>query len=147
MPKKQQDCYSGKKKTHTLKQQLLIDIATGKILCTYGCNGKKHDFKLFLKSGVRMLKQTVCLADSGYQGIEEIHSNALIPKKKSMKSPLKKQEKSYNRKLARARVKVENVLAHLKKFRIFSGKYRNRKKRLGLRFNLISAIYNIELNL
>ena len=33
----------------------------------------------------------------------------------------------------------------LKIFRILSERYRNRRKRFGLRFNLIAAIYNMEL--
>ncbi|HSQ97154.1 MAG TPA: IS5/IS1182 family transposase, partial [Rickettsiales bacterium] len=33
----------------------------------------------------------------------------------------------------------------LKKFRIIADKYRCRRKRFGLRFNLISGIYNFEL--
>ncbi|MGL5783880.1 MAG: IS5/IS1182 family transposase, partial [Alphaproteobacteria bacterium] len=33
----------------------------------------------------------------------------------------------------------------LKRFKIISDKYRNRRKRFALRFNLISGIYNLEL--
>ncbi|MEG4889204.1 IS5/IS1182 family transposase, partial [Microcoleus sp. F8-D3] len=33
----------------------------------------------------------------------------------------------------------------LKIFRILSSRYRNRRRRFGLRFNLISGIYNYEL--
>ncbi|KJV73756.1 DDE superendonuclease family protein [Orientia tsutsugamushi str. UT76] len=63
----------------------------------------------------------------------------------------KKQEKSFkndkknNRRLAGERVVYENVIAMLKRFKIIADKYRNRRKRFGLRFNLISGIYNFEL--
>jgi hypothetical protein len=40
---------------------------------------------------------------------------------------------------------VENVLCKIKKFKVLSEKYRNRRKRFGLRFNLIAGIYNYEL--
>ena len=33
----------------------------------------------------------------------------------------------------------------IKRFKIVSDRYRNRRKRFGLRFNLIAAIYNMEL--
>ncbi|WP_416375397.1 hypothetical protein [Spiroplasma poulsonii] len=33
--------------------------------------------------------------------------------------------------------------AILKKFKIITEKYRNRRKRFGLRFNLIASIYNL----
>jgi len=47
--------------------------------------------------------------------------------------------------LSHQRILIENVLARLKVFRILSERYRNRRKRFGLRFNLIAAIYNSEL--
>ncbi|MBS4167035.1 hypothetical protein NEOC65_002138 [Neochlamydia sp. AcF65] len=34
----------------------------------------------------------------------------------------------------------------LKRFKIIADRYRNRRKRFALRFNLIAAIYNWELN-
>ena len=59
---------------------------------------------------MRFQKGTFCLADSGYQGIDELHSNALIPHKKPKKKDLTKPQKRYNRMLSLVRVKVENVL-------------------------------------
>ena len=47
-PKRRQKWfYSGKKKRHTLKTQLIIVRATGKIICTFFGHGKQHDFALF----------------------------------------------------------------------------------------------------
>ncbi len=115
------------------------------ILCTSGSEGKRSDIKLLRDSGVRFQKGTCSLADSGYQGIQEMHSNALIPKKKPKKGTLTKEEKRYNRKLASERVDVENVIGWLKRFRILCERYRNRRRRFGLRFNLIAGIYNYEL--
>jgi hypothetical protein len=43
------------------------------------------------------------------------------------------------------RIVVEHVNRRLKIFRILAERYRNRRKRFGLRFNLISAILNFEL--
>ncbi|MBT7070475.1 MAG: IS5/IS1182 family transposase, partial [Anaerolineae bacterium] len=40
----------------------------------------------------------------------------------------------------------EHVIGKLKVFRILSERYRNRRKRFGLRFNLIASLYNFELN-
>ena len=41
---------------------------------------------------------------------------------------------------------AEHIIRSLKIFRILSERYRNRRRRFGLRFNLIAAIYNFELN-
>jgi hypothetical protein len=68
-----------------------------------------------------------------------------MPKKKSKKNPLIKEDKRNNKKLARERVVNENVIGMLKRFKIIADKYRNRRKRFGLRFNLIAGIYNWEL--
>jgi hypothetical protein len=43
------------------------------------------------------------------------------------------------------RVLNENVIRMVKRFKIIADRYRNRRKRFGLRFNLITGIYNYEL--
>jgi hypothetical protein len=85
------------------------------------------------------------LTDSGYQGLQKIHANSQLPKKKPRKRPLTKEEKWANKAIASQRVLNENVMGRLKGFKIISDKYRNRHKRFGLRFNLIASIYNFEL--
>ena len=125
---------------------MIVDKRTRKILCTAGGNGKKHDWKLLLESGVHFPKGIFALADSGYQGLPNITGSALIPHKGSKHNPLTEAQKSYNHSLSSERVFVENVIGWLKRFRIIAEKYRNRRKRFGLRFNLIAAIYNLELD-
>ena len=83
--------------------------------------------------------------DTGYQGIAKIHSNADIPKKRSKKNPLTKEDKQQNRSISSKRVVVENIIREVKIFRIVAEKYRNRRKKFGLRFNLIAALYNLNL--
>ena len=105
---------------------------------------KRTSVKLYETSGVKLLKSIELKADSGYQGLQKERDKVLIPKKKSKLHKLTKEEKRANRELARKRVKVENVIRRLKIFRILGERYRNRRRRLGLRFNLISGIYNFE---
>ena len=104
-----------------------------------------HDAKLFEKSGVKLGEGVELKADSGYQGLQKKHAKVLLPKKKSKLKKLTKEERKSNRELSRKRIKVENVIRRLKIFRILGERYRNRRKRLGLRFNLIAGIYNFEL--
>lgn len=100
---------------------------------------------MFKESGVRFKKETAVLTDTGYQGLQKIHFNSQLPKKRSKKNPLTKEDKKSNRKLSSLRVVNENVIGMLKRFKIIADKYRNRRKRFGLRFNLIAGIYNYEL--
>jgi len=125
---------------------MVVDKRSRKILCTAGSNGKKHDWKLLLESGVRFPKGVFAMADSGYQGLQNISGSALIPHKNSKHTPITEQQKSYNHNLSSERVVIEHVIGWIKRFRILAEKYRNRRKRFGLRFNLIAAIYNIELH-
>ena len=85
------------------------------------------------------------MADSGYQGLTKIHTNSETPSKKSKKHPLTDEQKKQNRELSRKRIFCEHVIGKLKIFRILKERYRNRRKRFGLRFNLISALYNLAL--
>ena len=115
------------------------------ILATAFSAGKVHDFKLFKKSRTAMPPQTKCLADSGYLGIAKPHRNSQTPHKSSKLHPLTKEQKAQNRRLARERFVAEHIIRSLKIFRILAERYRNRRRRFGLRFNLIAALYNYEL--
>ena len=85
------------------------------------------------------------MTDSGYQGLQKLHAQTEMPKKKSKKNPLTKQNKMRNRQLSSDRVLNEHVIGKIKRFKIIADRYRNRRKRFGLRFNLIAGIYNMEL--
>jgi len=127
-----------------LKSQLIICEESEEIIATYFGKGKMHDMKLYEKSQVRLSKEIEIKADSGYQGLQKKHAKVLIPKKNSKLHKLTKEDKRVNRALSKKRIKVENVIRRLKIFRILAERYRHRRKRLGLRFNLLSGIYNFE---
>ena len=145
-PKKQKDSYSGKKKRHTQKAQVLIERASGRIVATAFAADKVHDFALFKESRTALPPQTECLADSGYLGLVKRHANSRLPHKRSQLHPLTEKQKAENRSLSKERFVVEHVIRSLKIFRILAERYRNRRKRFGLRFNLIAALHNHELD-
>jgi len=121
-------------------------LKSRRILATAFATGSTHDFQLFKDSEVRPGTTITVFADSGYQGIAKLHSNSQTPDKKSKLHPLTAEQKAANRTLSPQRIVVENILRRLKVFRILSERYRNRRKRFSLRFNLIAAIYNLELD-
>jgi len=139
--------YSGKKKRHTLKCQVLIEQATQEVICLFFGKGSRHDFKLFQASGVRLHPETESLQDKGYQGIQKLHANSRLPIKKPQGGSLSAADKAKNRELAVERIGIEHVNRRLKIFRILAERYRNRRRRYGLRCNLIAALYNFELSL
>ena len=129
-----------------MKTLVVVDKKTRKVICLYFCSGKKHDFRMWKESMIRVLERILINTDSGFQGIGKFHKNSVIPRKKSKKKPLTQEDKSYNRKAARERVGNENAIGFIKRFKILAERYRNRRKRFALRFSLLAGICNFELS-
>ena len=55
-------------------------------------------------------------------------------------------DEQYNRILASRRIVVEHVFACLKKFKILGSVYRNFRRKLHMRFNILSGIYNLRFS-
>lgn len=100
---------------------------------------------MYKESNVRFKESTEVKVDTGYLGMTKIHTKTTMPKKKSKKNPLTKADKKKNREISSDRVSNEHVIGFIKRFKIVADKYRNRRKRFGLRFNLIAGICNFEL--
>ena len=124
---------------------MIVNLKDLKILKTNFSNGKRHDFRLFKESRPLIPKHVLVQTDTGYQGIQKIHQNSNIPYKRKENTKLSKEEKKHNHLLASERIPVEHVIGRLKRFKVISERYRNRRRRFGLRFNLIAGIYNYEL--
>ncbi len=90
------------------------------IICTAFSNGKRHDFRLFKESKTHFHPSIQIITDTGYQGIKKLHGNSELPKKKTKKNPLTKEDKKNNRQLSRDRVLNENVIGMLKRFKIIA---------------------------
>lgn len=123
----------------------MVDKKTQKIICVAGAQGRMHDFRLFKESKTVIHPTIKAQVDTGYQGLQKKHTNTEIPKKRSKKNPLSKEDKENNQAISSSRVTVENVIRSLKIFRVLAEKYRCRRKRFTLRLNLIAGIYNFQL--
>ena len=71
-----------------------------------------------------------------WQSIQAIREckKGMLEQRRSKKHSLSKEDKKGNTALAQERVLVENVIGMLKRFKIISDCYRNRRKSFGLRF-------------
>lgn len=119
-----------------------MDMLDKRILSVAFGKGAEHDFSVF-KRIFRWADPDVCvLGDSGFQGIYGIHKNSWIPHKKPRKGKLTKQQKAENKLLSSYRICVEHIVRYTKRFKILSARYRNKRKRRGLRVSLISGICN-----
>lgn len=122
--------YSGKQGEHTIKSQLLT---TKKLILHASGNlpGKVSDNTVLAGSGVmHSIPEDVQVnLDRGYEGAEERYPNNKIykPKRAQRNHPLTLFEKLYNHIINKTRILVELVIGRLKKFRIMSELYRNRR--------------------
>lgn len=145
-PKKnQEEWYSGKKKIHSIKTQVEIGTHTQIIYSLRFAKGSVHDFKLFKDSKIDYNKENAIFVDKGYMGIEKIHSNSLVPIRASKNHKLTEIEKWYNNEISKIRIAIEHVNAFIKKFKIVSTRFRNRRKNFKLYMTLIAGIYNFEI--
>jgi len=123
-PKKRQSAfYSGKKKRHTMKTQLVVNKTTREIICVHTSNVKTHDFKVLRDSKLPIKADTLVTTDSGYQGLQELHAKTELPKKKSKYKPLSRSVQKANYLLYVKRAFNAQVNGVVKVFKIITEKF------------------------
>ena len=140
---KRQQTYSGKKKRHTRKVEIVMQD-NGKIISVSKSHGgRKHDFRV-RKEETPLPMKAMKYVDSGYQGLQKIASKVTLPVKRRKGQPLTTEQKQHNQKLASFRMKVEHKFREIKIFKIMSETYRNFGRKHHLRFNIIAGIVNLK---
>ena len=143
--KKQKKLYSGKKKQHTIKDLIIIDGMTGRIICVYEDKGSVHDFEMYKRSKVHINDVITLFADKGFQGVADLHWNSLTPFKKPKGGSLTDEQKKTNRWISRFRILIENVNRLIKRFKMFSYRYRSKQMKHLMRLMLVCGLINCEL--
>lgn len=124
---KQKTYYSGKKKAHTVKNNLIIERQHGKVVYLSGTyEGKRHDKKIADEEEHRFPAGSTLLQDTGYQGYRPEGVTVLQPKKKPRNGKLTAAEKIVNRAISSLRVTVEHQIGGVKRAQILVQKFRNR---------------------
>lgn len=84
--------------------------------------------------------------DTGFQGLQKIHPNTQIPKKKTRDKPLTEEDKQENRLISHFRVIGEHAIAGIKRLRSASDVYRNKRPNFDDTMMLLAAgIWNYHL--
>ena len=123
---KQKSHYSGKKKAHTVKNNVITERG-GKVVYLSGtCEGKRHDKKLAADEGYRFPPGSKLLQDTGFQGYQPAGVTVIQPKKKPRGGELTPDEKIINRAISSLRVEVEHQIGGIKRCQILVQKFRNR---------------------
>jgi hypothetical protein len=117
----QRRAYSGKKKRHTFKTQVVTDGAGEVLEVDAGHRGPTADKTLYEQSGVaERYAAAEKYGDLGYQG----GTGMKVPHKKPKGGALTPEQREANRQQARIRVRVEHGIRRLKAFRILRDPYR-----------------------
>ena len=131
--------YSGKKQTHTVKNNLVVDQQNQVLFLSSTYPGSVHDKRLADEAGHCYPDETVLIEDLGYQGYELDNISVLIPHKKPKNGELTKQQKQENTDLSRIRVPVEHVMVGVKRLNIVKEKIRLQTKDMRDRVMLIAC--------
>jgi len=126
----QKPYYSGKKKAHTVKNQLavrpdgLIEALSDSVP-----GGATHDLTLLRQTNLlaQLAEDEAAMLDKGYDGIQNDDPEVRLhqPYKARRNHPLTEEQKAFNRVLARYRIVVEHTNALLNKFQVLVQVFRH----------------------
>jgi hypothetical protein len=147
---KQKASYSGKKKAHTRKNILITDINRWIGYLSPPEEGKKHDYGMFkgLFPPEIFPKDITLWLDLGFTGVDKDYPDAsvMMPKKKPRGKELTGKEKARNKVISSIRVRVEHAIGGIKRMRITSDKFRNKKETFNDKAMLLSCgLWNYHL--
>ncbi|HEY6537102.1 MAG TPA: transposase family protein [Candidatus Nitrosocosmicus sp.] len=122
--------YSGKKKRHTVKMQLMVNNRGFIIHKLRYKKGRGHDYDIYKENHPITPKKVVNVFDLGYLGVETdfLEQLSSIPNRKQRNLELSQEEKEYNMDHSKKRIVIEHTICRLKKYRIMSDIFRNRLK-------------------
>lgn len=127
-PETQKTYYSGKKKQHTVKNIVVIDVLCKIRFLSHTCEGKKHDKRAADEAGYTIPDGSTLYQDTGFQGFTLAGVKILQPKKKPRGRELTAEEKDSNRLISRVRIRIEHAIGGVKRYRIVKDKIRNWKE-------------------
>jgi DDE superfamily endonuclease len=147
----QKPYYSGKKKAHTVKTQVVVDVC-GRIESVGDSvpGGANHDLTLLCGSGVleQLAAGEAAMVDKGYVGVKNYYPDVpvVIPFKAARNHPLTEEQKAYNREVARYRIVVEHTMAQLNRFTVLRQVFRGQQRvRHGQVVRVVARLVNRRL--
>ena len=109
---------------------------------SHAYHGSCHDYKI-LKEEFDIEKgnwfdEHETYVDLGFVGIQKDYAdNVKIPKKRSKQTPLTEMDKENNRAMSKTRIKIENTIGGMKRYRIMSDRLRLKST---IKYNQIAGV-------
>lgn len=144
----QKPYYSGKKKCHTLKNEVAVrpSGAVGSVSESYP-GGANHDITVTRKNGLLDRldpEQEAAMTDSGYDGLQKDYpEHTLYQVMKARRNhPLTAEQKAFNKLVSRYRILVEHTLAQVNQFQVLSQTYRHPRSHHSRVVRVVAGLVN-----
>jgi len=128
----QRPYYSGKKKAHTVKTQVVVDTRGRVEAVSASVPGATHDLTLLVGSGVlaSLGEGEAAMMDKGYAGVGNHYPGVavVLPYKRPRRGELSDEQRAHNRQVARHRIVVEHTMAQLNRFTVLRQVYRAKRR-------------------
>jgi DDE superfamily endonuclease/Helix-turn-helix of DDE superfamily endonuclease len=143
--------YSGKKKQHTLKTQVAIDAASGKVVdVPDSVCGPTSDLTVLKSSCLldRVDPDVGVLGDLAYVGIVPLHPAGLgfTPRRKPREQPRPPADVVYNTAFAAARIGVEHTIGRLRRYQALTQLDRHHRQAHAARVRAVAGLVNRQLD-
>lgn len=146
----QKENYSGKKKTHTLKNGLIINTMLLILFVGTTVSGATHDKTIAdeqYRNGLANAKANITLwQDTGYQSFAPDGVRIIQPQKKPKGKELNEAQKEANKLISRVRIMIEHAIGSTKRYRIVKDECRLRKNKYTYKvFAICAALHNFRI--
>lgn len=144
--RRRKNYYSGKKKKHTVKTQVMVNQKGLILHASRHVKGSKHDLQLYREQHPKIPPNVEAGMDLGYYGIAKDFPDLKVklPEKKKKGGILTPKQKRNNKRHSKHRVIVENTLCKIKKFSIIGEEYRNKQDRYYTTFSIAAGLVNLQ---
>jgi hypothetical protein len=137
--------YSGKKKQHTLKSQLVVDSDTGRIVdVSDSVPGPTADIKLLEGSGLlsRLPEQVGIGGDLAYLKLAKLRRYGFSPRRKPRGQDRPPEDVVYNRAFSQFRIVVEQTIGQVRRFQSVTATDRNHRRQHSARVAAVAGLVN-----
>ena len=140
--------FSGKRKRHTVKTQLMVNSQGLIIHKTGHKKGRRHDYHIYKNNHPVTPNQVVNVFDLGYLGVGKDfpdQKSSLPNRKKRNQKEMSIDEKEYNQSHARERIVIEHTICKVKKYKILADIFRNRLRKYNRVSDIVSGLVNYRI--
>ena len=120
----QKELFSGKKKDHTVKNNIIFDDGSEVLFLSQTYEGKIHDKAICDEDNYFFPKNTTLRVDLGYLGYKPDNVTIVIPVKKQKKIELSQEIKDQNKLKSKERVVAEHGNSGIKRLRLLTDRLR-----------------------